>query len=171
MTEEKQKAAKPNDPFANVPRVAQPVAEEGERTPEGRLIKRDEYGRAFTESTPQTGGIRTYLDEEQYPPEMPDGEEAPTPPALPVVQAAAAAESQFAPHPPEEQDPRTALQTSTQPTIVPERHAAPAAGVPSFSSTQVTAAEAAKAEAAPAAAQKVIDAVLAHPAAQPKEPK
>lgn len=165
----KPEKAKLNDPFAHVPRVAEIAPEEGARTPEGELIRRDEYGRAYTESTPQTGGIRTYLDESEYPPELPDGPDgqAIAPPPLRVTppQAAASAASQFDPHPPVEQP---VLQTSaTQEPIHPAAGSAPAAGVPTFS-TNADATAAAKKAAAPAATQAVIDAVLAHPAAQRK---
>lgn len=179
MTNEKDKAgetAEPKvlDPLRNVPRVAEPVPEEGERTPDGRLIKRDVNGYAYTESSPFTGGIRTYLDENEYPPELPAGESAPPPIPLVPPQAAAAAESAFAPHPPVDQ---AAVQTSaSQDAIAPPPHAAPVAGVPTFSTNEAAAAQA-KEAAAPAAgagkapsdkAQAVIDAVLQHPAAQPK---
>ena len=163
-------AEKPNDPFAHVPTVAQPVSDpDAERTDEGREIHRDEHGRAFTVSSPQTGGIRTYLDEEEFPPEMPEGEDFP--PALKVVppQAAAGAASEFDPAP----ALRVAPEAPVLQTSAPEEHkaAAPVSGVPSFSATQVTAAQASTRDNAPksAAAQAVIDATLAHPAAQPVE--
>lgn len=165
------KQEKPLDPLRNVPRVAEPEPIEGQRTPDGRLILRDETGRAYTDSSAQTGGIRTYLDETDYPPELPEGESAPPPLKIVPPQAAPTAASAFAPAPPEELDPREALQTSAkmQAPIATEVHAAPAAGVASFSSTQVTAAQdAAPKPATPDAVQKVIDATLAHRAAQPK---
>lgn len=175
VTDEKQSGEpKVLDPLRNVPRVADPVPEPGERTPDGRVIKRDANGYAYTESSPFTGGIRTYLDENEYPPELPEGESAPPPIALVPPQAAAAAESEFAPHPPVDQ---AAVQTSTtQEPIAPAPHAAPEAGVPTFSTNEAAAAAAQKTtapatgagEAPSDKAQAVIDAVLQHPAAQPK---
>lgn len=154
-----------NDQFADVKRVPEIEVVEGERTPDGRAIQYDEYGKAYTVSTPQTGGLRTYLDEEEYPPlhlEI-------APPALKVTppQSAAAAASQFDPVP--EKDARSGLQTSAaaQPAILPVTGSAPASSAPTFSTNEAAAAEAKKA-AAPAATQAVIDAVLNHPAAQPK---
>lgn len=173
MTDEPKKpdAPKLHDQFADVKRVAEPERTKGPRTPEGELIKRDEYGRAYTESTPQTGGIRHYLDEETYPPELEDadGNEVDPPPLPKIIppQAAASAASQFEEVP--YKDARSGLQTSAerQPTIAPVTGSAPASSAPTFSTNEAATAEAKKA-AAPAATQAVIDAVLQHPAAQPK---
>jgi hypothetical protein len=182
MADEKQaadatKPPKPGTGFETIPIVPQPQDPHADKphTPEGRAILRDEQGRAYTESSPQTGGLRSYLDEAEYPPEWPvdaEGHEI-HPPALNVVppQAAAAAASQFDPAPaPVRSAERPVLQTST----VEPHVAAAGSSVPSFSATQVTAAQAAPPAPAgerSAAAQAVIDATLAHPAAQPGETK
>lgn len=187
-------------PLRNVPTVAAAADPHADKphTAAGEPILRDVYGRAYTESSPHTGGIRTYLDEAEYPPEASTEE----PPAAVAPQAAAAAgEQTVQTSATAAAEEKKASEPAAQEPIAPVAGSAAAAGVESFSATQAAPAEpsvvvhhgpppadvnaaasaavtqpplvvnplaGAKATAAGDAAQSVIDATLAHPAAQPK---